>query len=75
MKIKPIYLFDENDAVKIEKLLTDKENEEIYQTFGLFKDVQAVILWKSRKKIILRTGENKLAISERAAEKILASLL
>ena len=73
MKIKPIYSFDENDVLKIEKLPTDKKSEEIYQRFGLSKNTQTVILWKSGKKIILRTGENKLALSERAAEKIYAS--
>ena len=72
MKNKPIYSFDENDVVKIEKLLS---NEEIYPTLGFSKDAEAVILWKSGKKIILKIGENKLALSERAAENILASLI
>ena len=74
MKIKPIYLFDENDTVKIEKILISEEHRETYAAFGLSENTKAVILWKSEKKIILRTGENKLALSERAAEIIFASL-
>ena len=73
MKNQPICFFNENDVVKIEELLTDEENGKIYQSFGLEKNIKAFILWKSGKKIILKIGENKLALSERAAEKILAS--
>lgn len=75
MKSQPICFFHKNDVVKIEKLPTDKENEKIYQSFGLEKDKKVLILWKSGKKIILQTEENKLALSESAAEKILASLI
>lgn len=75
MKSQPICFFNENDVVKIEKLPTDKENGKIYQSFGLNKETTAVILWKSGKKIILKIGENKLALSENAAEKIFASLI
>ena len=74
MKIKPIYLFDENDTVKIEKILISEEHRESYSAFGLSENTKAVILWKSGKKLILKAKENKLALSERAAEIILASL-
>ena len=75
MKSQPICFFNENDVVKIEELPTDEENGKIYQSVGLKKEMQVLILWKSGKKIILKTEEHKLALSERAAEKILASLL
>lgn len=75
MKNQPICFFNENDVVKIEKLPTDEENGKIYQSFGFSKKTEAVILWKSGKKIILKIKENKLAISARAAEKIFASLI
>ena len=75
MKIKPIYLFEENDVVKIEKLTVNEENGENHQSLGLKKGAEALILWKSGKKIILKIGKNKLAIVERTAIKILASLV
>ena len=73
MKAKPIHLFNQNDTVKIEKLLFEKEDRETFQALGILQGAQAEILWKSGKKIILKTEENKLALSERAAETILAS--
>ena len=75
MKNKPIHLFSENNKIKIEKLLISEKNRELYSEFGLIENTKAVILWKSGKKIILKIGENKLALSERAAENILASLI
>ena len=73
MKNQPICFFNENDVVKIEDLPTDEENGKIYRDFGLEKDMKVFILWKSGKKIIVKIEENTLALSERAAEKILAS--
>ena len=73
MKSQPICFFNENDVVKIEDLPTDEENGKIYRDFGLEKDMEVFILWKSGKKIIVKIGENTLALSGRAAEKILAS--
>ena len=73
MKSQPICFFNENDVVKIEDLPTDEENGKIYRDFGLEKDMKVFILWKSGKKIIVKIEENTLALSERAAEKILAS--
>lgn len=75
MKSKPLCFFEENDVIRIEKLPSEQEETAFYQTLGLEKGTEAMILWKSKGKIILKTKENKLAISKRAAEKILATLL
>ena len=75
MKSKPLCFFEENDVIRIEKLPSEQEENAFYQTLGLEKGTEAMILWKSKGKIILKTKENKLAISKRAAEKILATLL
>ena len=75
MKSKPLCFFEENDVIRIEKLPSEQDENAFYQTLGLEKGTEAMILWKSKGKIILKTKENKLAISKRAAEKILASLL
>ena len=75
MGTRAIHLFSKNDIIKIEKVSVERENQELYQNFGIRQGAEALILWKSKGKIILKTEKNKLAISKRAAEKILASLL
>ena len=75
MKSKPLCFFEANDVIQIEKLPTEEETSKAYQRLGLEEGTEATILWKSKGKIILKTKENKLAISKRAAEKIIASLL
>ena len=73
MRIQPIYFFDENDKIKIEKLPEESETEAFFQKFGLYPGAEALILWKYGKKIILKISENKIAISERAGKIIYAS--
>lgn len=73
MRILPIYSFNENNKIKVEKLCLERETAEEYQKMGIKIGAQALILWKSGKKIILKISENKIAISERAAEMIFVS--
>ena len=72
MTAKPLHTFGKNDKITIRKLLIYNKKREIFEAMGLYEGCEAEIIFKHGKKIILKIGNTKLALTEKISENILA---
>lgn len=70
--MKTLFLFEENDRIRVCRVLVGGEEGKQLRSVGVCEGVRAEIFFKDRNKIVLRLEKTKVALSEGIALKILA---
>lgn len=70
--MKPLYDFAEGDIVTVKRITASGKKRRLYEAFGILEETRLKIFLVSGKKVILKIGVTKLALSGASANEILA---
>lgn len=70
-----LYDFSEGDILRISEILAVPERRRLYEAFGIFEGADIGIFLISGKKVIIKAGHTKLALSAKAASELSAEKL
>ena len=70
MRSKCIQCFEENDRVTVRKLWLCDEKRKRLASVGLQEGAEVSVFLKEKEKMILKTGNRKIALSEKILQRI-----
>lgn len=70
MNMKRLFEFVENDRIAITSIRTTIDKVDFFESIGLFKGTRILLFLKDKKRVIIKIGKTKFALSEEIAGEI-----